>query len=67
MSDDIPKDVNPKIAKLVAAIGQKRRELGFLEWGQLPIEDVVERLTEKPKQERKKRQDPEKPGGKNSE
>ena len=47
MSEEIPKEVNPKIGALVAAIGKKRRELGLLEWGQLSIEEVVERLKEK--------------------
>ena len=49
MGDSGPKEINPKIAELVAAIGKKRRELGFLEWGQLPVEEVIRRLQEKSK------------------
>ena len=44
----IPADVNPKIGKLVAAIAQKRRELGFLEWGKLPLEEIIKRMQEEP-------------------
>ncbi len=38
----------PAMAKLVSAIAGKRRELGFVEWGMLPIEEVVDRIVEKP-------------------
>ena len=48
MKKKIPTDVNPKIGKLVAAIAEKRQELGLLEWGSLSIEEVVKCLREKP-------------------
>lgn len=35
------------MAKLVAAIAEKRRNLGFTEWGTLPIEEVVEKIAQK--------------------
>ncbi|MFH1741773.1 MAG: hypothetical protein ABIH23_22435 [bacterium] len=65
MGDKVPEEINPKIGELVAAIGKKRRELGFLEWGQLPIEEVVKRLQEQPGKGGAKRSGSKrKPGGK---
>ena len=42
------KPLRPQMAKLVAAIAEKRRKLGFTEWEILPIEEVVDRIVEKP-------------------
>ncbi len=42
------KPLRPEMAKLVAAVVEKRRKLGFTEWEMLPIEDVVDRIVEKP-------------------
>ena len=42
------KPLRPQMAKLVAAIAEKRRKLGFTEWEILPIEEVIDRIVEKP-------------------
>ncbi len=34
------------IKKMVHAILEKRKELGFPDWGQVPIEDVLHRLNQ---------------------
>jgi hypothetical protein len=34
------------IKKMIHAIIDKRRELGFVDWGQLPIEEVCKRLNQ---------------------
>ena len=48
MADKTSKEGNPKIAELVAAISEKRRELGLLEWGQVSIHEVIDRLKKQP-------------------
>ncbi len=49
MKDKRSDGENPKISELVAAISEKRRELGLLEWGQVSIHEVIDRLKKQPK------------------
>ncbi|HPA48204.1 MAG TPA: hypothetical protein PLZ55_08380 [bacterium] len=60
MEDSKSKEINPKIGKLVAAIGDKRRELGLLEWGQVPLEEVIDRLKKNSKDKKGKKENPQK-------
>ena len=48
MKDKRSDGENPKISELVAAISEKRRELGLLEWGQVSIHEVIDRLKKRP-------------------
>ena len=40
--------LRPEMAKLISAIVDKRRQLGFTEWESLAIEDVSDRIVDKP-------------------
>ena len=60
MEDSNAREINPKIGKLVAAIGDKRRELGLLEWGQVPLEEVIDRLKKNSRDKKGKEKIPQK-------